>query len=134
MFHLSFLFRLFREIYRSILILFFSIETFPIEMYGLDPLIYVCLYRSCSWINKNVQQLDLPLPFYESLPFCVWHRYSLWEHPLIQNLIWKSYFDSDNFRTLLITNNNNEFPCMNPISWELDGVTLPTHLAFIARS
>ena len=41
MFHLSFPFRLFREIYRSIPILSFSIDSFPIEMDGLDPWIYV---------------------------------------------------------------------------------------------
>ena len=38
-----------------------------------------------SWINENVQKLYLPLPFYESLPFCVWHRHSLWQHLLIRN-------------------------------------------------
>lgn len=86
MFRLSFPFRLFREIYRSIPILSFSIDSFPIEMYGSMGL---CVYidRSCSWINENVQKLDLPLPFYEFLPFCVWHRHSLWQHPLIRNLI-----------------------------------------------
>uniref|UniRef100_F6I245 Uncharacterized protein n=1 Tax=Vitis vinifera TaxID=29760 RepID=F6I245_VITVI len=64
MFHLSFPFHLFREIYRSIPILSFSIDSFLIEMYGLDPWIYVyidpihgltkmckssiCLYHSMS--------------------------------------------------------------------------------------
>ena len=43
--------------------------------------------RSCSWINEHVQKFYLPLPFYESLPFCVWHRHALWQHPLIRNLI-----------------------------------------------
>lgn len=42
MFHLSFLFCLFREIYRSIPILSFSIDSFPIEIYGSTDL---CVYR-----------------------------------------------------------------------------------------
>ncbi|KAB2064340.1 hypothetical protein ES319_A09G012000v1 [Gossypium barbadense] len=41
MFQLSFPFRLFREIYRSIPILSFSIDSFPIEMYGSMNL---CVY------------------------------------------------------------------------------------------
>ena len=41
MFRLSFRFRLFREIYRSIPILSFSIDSFPIEMYGSMGL---CVY------------------------------------------------------------------------------------------
>ena len=41
MFRLSFPFRLFREIYRSIPILYFSIDSFPIEMYGFMGL---CVY------------------------------------------------------------------------------------------
>ncbi|KAB1668956.1 hypothetical protein ES319_1Z090300v1 [Gossypium barbadense] len=41
MFQLSFSFRLFREIYRSILILSFSIDYFLIEMYGSMNL---CVY------------------------------------------------------------------------------------------
>nr|KJB23765.1 hypothetical protein B456_004G113900 [Gossypium raimondii] len=41
MFQLSFPFRLFREIYRSILILSFSIDSFLIEMYGSMSL---CVY------------------------------------------------------------------------------------------
>lgn len=67
----------------------FSIDSFPIEMYGsmglcvyIDP-----IHGLTSWINENVQKLYLPLPFYESLPFCVWHRHSLLQHPLIRNLI-----------------------------------------------
>lgn len=39
-----------------------------------------------------------------SLPFCVWHRHYLWQHPLIWNLIWKLYFDSDVFKMSPITN------------------------------
>lgn len=110
MFHLSFPFRLFREIYRSIPILSFSLDSFPIEM-----------YRSCSWINENVQKLYLPLPFYESLPFCVWHRHSLWQHPLIRNLIWKPYFDPDVFGMPLITNEWQVlFLVWILFQWELD--------------
>nr|KJB62522.1 hypothetical protein B456_009G421000 [Gossypium raimondii] len=41
MFQLSFPFRLFQEIYRSILILSFSIDSFPIKMYGSMNL---CVY------------------------------------------------------------------------------------------
>ncbi|EYU38952.1 hypothetical protein MIMGU_mgv1a024699mg, partial [Erythranthe guttata] len=44
---------LFREIYRSIPILSFSLDSFPIEM-----------YRCRSWINENEQKLYFPLPFY----------------------------------------------------------------------
>ena len=62
-----------------------SIDSFPIEMYGSMGL---CVYIDpILWINENVQKLYLPLPFYESLPFCVWHRHSLWQHLLIRNLI-----------------------------------------------
>ncbi|KAK8949159.1 hypothetical protein KSP39_PZI006053 [Platanthera zijinensis] len=64
----------------------------------------MCLYRSCSWINENAQKLYLPLPFYESLPFCVWHHHCLWQHLLIRNLIGKPYFDPDAFGMPLITN------------------------------
>ncbi|KAK8965723.1 hypothetical protein KSP40_PGU020319 [Platanthera guangdongensis] len=64
----------------------------------------MCLYRSCSWINENAQKLYLSLPFYESLPFCVWHRHCLWQHLLIRNLIGKPYFDSDAFGMPLIIN------------------------------
>ncbi|KAK8957480.1 hypothetical protein KSP39_PZI000907 [Platanthera zijinensis] len=64
----------------------------------------MCLYRSCSWINENAQKLYLPLPFYESFPFCVWHRHCLWHPLLIQNLIGKPYFDPDAFGMPLITN------------------------------
>lgn len=81
--HLSFPFCLFRERSRSIPILSFSIDSFPIEMYGS-----IDLYRHIDlWINENVQRLYLPLPFYESLPFCVWRRHPLWQHLLIRNLI-----------------------------------------------
>uniref|UniRef100_A0A7N0TQ05 Uncharacterized protein n=1 Tax=Kalanchoe fedtschenkoi TaxID=63787 RepID=A0A7N0TQ05_KALFE len=67
MFHLSFPFPLFREIYRSIPILSFSIDSFPIEMYGsMDLCVYIDSVL-CSWINENVQKLYLPLPFYESI-------------------------------------------------------------------
>ena len=81
----------------------------------------MCLYRSCSWINENVQTLYLPLPFYESLPFCVWHRHSLWQHPLIRNLIWKPYFDPDVFGMPLITNEWQVlFLAWILFQWELD--------------
>ncbi|RZC89082.1 hypothetical protein C5167_030778 [Papaver somniferum] len=33
--------------------------------------------QSCSWINENVQKLYLPLPFYESLPFCILFQWEL---------------------------------------------------------
>ncbi|KAB2065699.1 hypothetical protein ES319_A09G107100v1, partial [Gossypium barbadense] len=63
MFQLSFPFRLFREIYRSISILSFSIDSFLIEMYGsmnlcvyIDPVhgltkmckSSICLFHSMS--------------------------------------------------------------------------------------
>ncbi|KAF8077337.1 hypothetical protein N665_1045s0001 [Sinapis alba] len=70
---------------RSIPISSFSIDSFRIEMYGSTDL---CVYIDhVHGLTKNVQTLYLPLPFYESLPFCVWHHHSLWQPPLIQNLI-----------------------------------------------
>jgi hypothetical protein len=33
-----------------------------------------------------VQELYLPLPFYESLPFCVWYPHSLWQQWRTQEL------------------------------------------------
>src|SRR5690606_41399443 len=78
----------------------------------------MCLYGSCSWINENGQTLYLPLPFYESLPFCVWHRHSLWQHPLIRNLIWKPYCDQGAFGMPLIT---NEWTCLSLRGSDLDG-------------
>jgi hypothetical protein len=73
-------------------------------------------YRSYSWINENVH-----LPFYESLPFCIWHRHSLWQHPPFQNSIWKPYFNLDVFGMLLITNEWQVlFLVWILFQWELD--------------
>ena len=81
----------------------------------------MCLYRSCSWINENVQKLYLPLSFYMSLPFWIWHGHSLWQHPLIRNLIWESYFDPNVFGMLLITNEWKVlFLVWILFQWELD--------------
>ena len=122
MFHLSFPFRLFREIYRSIPILSFSLDSFPIEM-----------YRSCSWINENAQKLYLPLPFYESLPFCVWHRHSLWQHPLIQNLIWKPYFDPDIFGMPCLTASTDFDNQSDLCSFELRAINKTKEPSYLPR-
>lgn len=92
------------------LFVWFEKEIDPFFFYGFfshrDVWIHgsMCLYGSCSWINENVPKFDLPLPFYESLPFCVSHRHALWQHLLIRNLICKPYFDPNVFGMLLITN------------------------------
>ncbi|MBA0755561.1 hypothetical protein Gogos_021102 [Gossypium gossypioides] len=37
-------------------------------------------------LTKMCRSFTCPCHFM-SLHFCVWHRHSLWQHPLIQNLI-----------------------------------------------
>ncbi|KAG4140075.1 hypothetical protein ERO13_D07G234225v2 [Gossypium hirsutum] len=53
MFQLSFSFRLFRKMYRSIPILFF-IDSFPIEMYGsMNLCVYIDLVHGLTKICKS---------------------------------------------------------------------------------
>ena len=61
MFRLSFPFRLFREIYRSIPIVSFSIDSFPIETYGSMNIIEVCKHLHCFTTSRFSKFLNMLL-------------------------------------------------------------------------
>ncbi|MBA0734153.1 hypothetical protein Gogos_018096 [Gossypium gossypioides] len=53
-------------------------------MYGsMNLCVYIDLFHELTKMCKS----SICLCHFESLPFCIWHRHSLWQHPLIRNLI-----------------------------------------------
>ena len=66
----------------------------------------MCLYRSGSWINKNVQKVYLPLPFYIMSWSSFWHMVLPLPLAVSSNLELnlKAIFDPGIFEMPLITN------------------------------
>ncbi|KAL4334454.1 hypothetical protein GQ457_07G020050 [Hibiscus cannabinus] len=88
---------------------------------SMDLCVYIDLVHGLMKMCKS----SICLSFYESLPSCIGHHHSLWQHPLIRNLIRKLYFDPDAFRILLMTNEWQVlFFVWILFQWELDELIL----------